>query len=443
MSESVDAPQAGRLRRALGDFSVSGAYEAIAVVGSLVTFTLIQQSTSVAQYGQLTSVIGITAMMALTSSGWIVQWFLESVLRRGRELHSSFRSALSYCGGALVFNVVISTLLARLMLDGLPWWWAPTAATGDAIAAGVAGVIPSALHLSTSFAASARLRYWPLLTKPVAAVALWATGSLTVGNYIAATTITQVVVTGGMLIAVGRMTGLTARFGAMRWAEVREGLPYAFTHLGFSVQEEFDKPLVKRLYEPRSTRPGDSADVQVGVYAAGYKVMQMATLPVKALVGATHHRFLETVERPARSHLQRALRLTGITMAYSALVVPALFLADDLLVWVFGSDFRPSLRVIHVLVGIVVLRGLVWFPFNALMGLGLHRLRMGILATSSIAGVVTNLVLIPRHGWIGAAIATYVSEVIFAGAAWGLLLWAVRQEKRGRVFSPDESLSPQ
>ena len=43
--------------------------------------------------------------------------------------------------------------------------------------------------------ASARLRYWPLLTKPVAAVALWATGSLTVGNYIAATTITQVVVT--------------------------------------------------------------------------------------------------------------------------------------------------------------------------------------------------------------------------------------------------------
>ena len=197
------------------------------------------------------------------------------------------------------------------------------------------------------------------------------------------------------------------------------------------VQEEFDKTLLNTY--------GYAADA--GRYSAAYKVLQMASLPTKAVVSATHHRFLQQSDRPAHDQTHRAARLSVVVGAYSTVVSVLMFLLADWVPLILGDAFESAVEPLRAISFVLVIRSLTWFPFNGLMGLGLHRSRMIILVFTAGTNLTLNVLLIPDMSWQGAAIATYASESVFLILSWIVLLRARRSEARGTIFGQPDALA--
>jgi O-antigen/teichoic acid export membrane protein len=201
------------------------------------------------------------------------------------------------------------------------------------------------------------------------------------------------------------------------WRESRDALSFAAALLSFSVHEDADKILMVRLADPATA----------GLYAAAYRAVQVAVAPLRALMAASHRRFLEHNPDRAGEHLHRALRYTAAGAAYGGGAALALFAAAPLLPLVLGPSYEGSVAMVRVLAVLTLLRGSGLFPFNGLMGLRRHGARLLTVGTAAgVAGVLSG-VLIPRWSWWGGAVATLVAEMVFLGVCWTML---VREQRR-------------
>jgi O-antigen/teichoic acid export membrane protein len=219
--------------------------------------------------------------------------------------------------------------------------------------------------------------------------------------------------------------GLAIRATRPRASDVRRGLSYAGTLLSFSVQEDADKVLLVRLADP----------VLAGLYAAAYRGVQIATMPLRALVVASHRTFLEPADGPG-AHVRRTLRFTVPAAAYAAVATAGLLVLAPLVPWLLGPEYDGSQAMFMLLAPLVLLRGLAHLPFNALMGLGRNDLRLAIVAVCAVLSTGLCVVLIPLHSWTGAAVATLVSEATFVVLTWLALLHCQRSEDRATT-APD------
>lgn len=160
---------------------------------------------------------------------------------------------------------------------------------------------------------------------------------------------------------------------------------------------------------------------QVGYYAAAYRIVTLLQVIPTAY-------FTAIFPALARSHASRQ-RPAGSDLpqrtAYYALAVsmPVALLLLDRSDWIiellFGSSFQPS---------IAPLRWLVWslpaVTFRAVFRnllLTSHQEVTNLLLSlvTALLNVALNLALIPRHGIVGAAVATLVSEIVLlAATAW-------------------------
>ncbi|MFV2039181.1 MAG: lipopolysaccharide biosynthesis protein, partial [Acidimicrobiales bacterium] len=186
---------------------------------------------------------------------------------------------------------------------------------------------------------------------------------------------------------------------------------------GLSLQTDGDKLLLASYGQTVAT----------GLYAAAYRVVQLGLLPITAIVGATHHRFLENHPDERGEHLGRALVLSRLALVYGVVVGVGLVLVAPLLPWLVGSEFDESVEIVRWLAPLVVIRGLAIFPLNGLMGLGRTRLRTGLLLVSSIFSVGIYIWLIPQHSWRGAAVGTLAGEAALAAAASTFLVLLQRR----------------
>lgn len=113
---------------------------------------------------------------------------------------------------------------------------------------------------------------------------------------------------------------------------------------------------------------------------------------------------LRTLIRRTRSQLWPLMALLGIAMVA----------LHPTLIWLIGADdgFRDGQLVLAVLlVGVVASSGYV--PFGLLLAhAGKPLQQTGFVALLVVANLVGNLLLIPRHGLLGAAIATATVNVV-------------------------------
>jgi O-antigen/teichoic acid export membrane protein len=207
------------------------------------------------------------------------------------------------------------------------------------------------------------------------------------------------------------------RPGRVRREHFSQGMLYAGTLVGFSVQDDGDKTMLNVFRFERDA----------GLYAAGYRIVQMGLLPINSLLGSSHGRFLASDPERRNEHVERALRFTLIACAYGLVVAFITWFGADLVLKVFPADFEETATVMRVLVPLVVLRGASHFAFNGLLGLGRYRARVKLLAASAGTTLLLYLALIPSHSWKGAAAATLIGESLFVVLTWIVLLRAQRE----------------
>lgn len=154
-------------------------------------------------------------------------------------------------------------------------------------------------------------------------------------------------------------------------------------------------------------------EAAVGLYTAAYRICFVVT----ALGMALTFSYLPEFTRAVRQGVGNVGEIAGRSLELSSvLVVPiavgGVVLAQPLITAVFGAPYAEGALAFQLLlpsVGLSLLRGT---HSNVMLVHGRLRQDMWIVVTATLLNVVLNIVLIPRHGIAGAAVATLVAEAL-------------------------------
>ncbi len=173
---------------------------------------------------------------------------------------------------------------------------------------------------------------------------------------------------------------------------------------------------------------------EVGWYSAAYRIVFF----VMAIIQASHVAFLPEVARAADSPRQMSLILSrsiGLALTAAApLVVGGIIIAIPMIDLVFGIEYRNGAVPLQLL-----LFGLLLFAVHGAtrnVFLAAHRigLEAAIIAVGVVVNIGLNVILIPRYGISGAAVATVAGEVtILAGGVIALARMQIRPGARESI----------
>jgi O-antigen/teichoic acid export membrane protein len=149
---------------------------------------------------------------------------------------------------------------------------------------------------------------------------------------------------------------------------------------------------------------------EVAVYFAATRILQFVVFASYAASAATAPRFAEAKARGDLASLRAlVVRTARLTSAATVLIGAAVLVLAPFLLRLFGPGFEASFAPLAVLVVGVVTYGLFGPAEDLLNMLGGERLSAAVALTALSAAVVLNLVLIPRYGIMGAAVAMAIA----------------------------------
>jgi PST family polysaccharide transporter len=220
-----------------------------------------------------------------------------------------------------------------------------------------------------------------------------------------------------LLLAVPLLRSVGTRVNVQEgWHLLRSLGPLIITRVLRLLVFSFDVVLIGLLV-------GDRA---VGLYAAPYRICFL----LLTVAAAIHASYMPAVTRAARDSAAEVARVAGRSVELSAavaapLIVGGMILAVPLLQLAFGPQYvegAAAFRLLLLSIGLFFLHGNMHLVMLARDRLSTET---WIMAAAAGSNVGLNLLLIPRYGLIGAALATVVAEGVI------LLLGLVAGSKMG------------
>lgn len=161
----------------------------------------------------------------------------------------------------------------------------------------------------------------------------------------------------------------------------------------------------------------------VGTYGVAYKVMENLTFFPALLAGL----ILPLLSRAFSSDSARFREIADSTFrVFTIIAIPivlgGVFFAEPVIMIVSGSGFQDSVPVLRLL---IVSLAFIFFGsfFNMLLIVGNHqKALMKVLLAVAIVNISTNLILIPKYSYLGAAMTSLATEVLVA-LSTGLLVY--------------------
>jgi O-antigen/teichoic acid export membrane protein len=216
-------------------------------------------------------------------------------------------------------------------------------------------------------------------------------------------------------LVLRRRTGAAWAMSRPAVRDIREGVALVLGWSTDRVRADADKVLLVRF--------GFQSDA--GLYGAAYRVLEIAQVPIRAAVGASMASFWRAAETPGGA-VRLARRVTAPAIAYGVVALVGLVLTAPLLKVAFGDDYGGAVSALRWLAVVPLLLGMQAFAATALTAEGFVGLRFAISMFALVLNLALNLVLIPDHGWRGAAASTLITEATISIALWAALGWVAR-----------------
>jgi O-antigen/teichoic acid export membrane protein len=189
------------------------------------------------------------------------------------------------------------------------------------------------------------------------------------------------------------------------------------------IYADIDKMMLARLSTFEAT----------GIYAAAYRAVGMAFMPVAALLAAAYPRFFRAGAHGIKNSADYARKLAVPSFGYGVAAGVAIFVLAPLAPYILGSDFQQSVDALRWLAPLPALSSLAYLFADALTGVGAQGLRALLQIGAATLNIGLNLLLIPDHSWRGAAWATLASVGALAAALW---ITVMLMERRARLTHP-------
>lgn len=190
--------------------------------------------------------------------------------------------------------------------------------------------------------------------------------------------------------------------GDSRFGEVfRYSVPCYLGHVVQSLNYRLDVCLIAFFSGPES----------LGLYVIAVAVGQLLWLPSHAVQSVLFPRLSSNADEKSRA--DQTAQLVRLLLTFTAILAVGLAVVGPyLVVWVFGVSFSRSITSLWLL-----LPGIAVFAATNVLAaffsaIGRPGINLGVASVSLVATLVLNLVLLPRIGIAGAAIASTVSYSI-------------------------------
>lgn len=216
--------------------------------------------------------------------------------------------------------------------------------------------------------------------------------------------------------------GIGIAFDRQIWRELqRTAIPFGFFMVVLNLYSYIDTVMLGVM----------RTNVETGWYSAAYRIYEGLTYAPALLAAVLTPRLSTLFVTDRRQHARIARLSVGLVVLLAMVVgVIAFFVAAPLIRLLFGADYVPAAGALQILAAGAVFVFAIW----VLHAIAISANREMLLLKTGLVGLAVNvgvnLVLIPRQGIDGAALATIIGEAVCAGILGGGLMWRPREETR-------------
>ncbi|AUB56464.1 polysaccharide biosynthesis protein [Methanobacterium sp. MZ-A1] len=188
------------------------------------------------------------------------------------------------------------------------------------------------------------------------------------------------------------------------WKEIlKESLPFAISGVFVTIYFWIDSFML-------SVMVGNDA---VGIYNAAYRLifvlLFIPTLFVTALFPVMSCHF-ESAKELLKLEYEKSFKYLFIVAIF--IFVYGLAFANEIILIIFGQKFYLAITALQTLIWVVPIIFLTSLFGNIMNAINKQRLVTIVAASNAVFNVVLNLILIPKYSFIGASIATVLTELL-------------------------------
>ena len=213
-------------------------------------------------------------------------------------------------------------------------------------------------------------------------------------------------------------------------SELIEGLYYSGGLSAQTIYNDVDKTMLARL----STLGAN------GIYSAAYRLIDVAFIPVSAVIYAAYPGYFRYSKGEVQGPYQYAKRLLPHPIGFSLLAFGGLLIGAPLIPKVLGAEYLRTVEALRWLSILPLLKAVHYFFADALSGAGYQGLRMCLQILVAVFNVLVNLWIIPAYSWRGAAWSSLASDGSLALLMW-ITISTLRRRQRRTVIAPAAGVS--
>ncbi len=394
---------------------------AVAVLGSLAILTIVLSTEQFGVYAGVVSAGSILLGFAVFGSAEAMLLALphadrdappEAVSSIGRVWGRGLGTALA---ASMVCFGVLMVATSFVLPDISPRLIAALAA-GEYLASGVGTVNVQLLRGVGRFKEGALISSIVFGARPVAAASLFVIDDPQLSDYATVNLVMAVLVSMATTLWLARSYGAPRLSVPTTATAYRQGGAIAVGQTSNSVSAGVDQALLLRAGFERDN----------GLYGIGVRIVSYSLLPAAAVTTTIYPEFFSKGAEGIEATVAFAKRMAKPMVAYGLVILPPLWLGALVIEWLLGDGYDGVAVVIWSMSGFPVLRIMQSLVGDALKGVGRFGAASGAIMITAATNVLLNLWWIPDHSWRGAAVATYVSEVLYLA----LLFAALRRARR-------------
>lgn len=202
---------------------------------------------------------------------------------------------------------------------------------------------------------------------------------------------------------------------------LHESWPLVFTGISTMISMRVDQVLIGQMLD----------DKQVGLYSAGVRLSELWYFIPVSIAASTYPALVDSKKRGEDLYYHRLQQLYNMLVTLGIAVALAMtFLSGPIVHLMYGPAYAASAGALRILIwsGIPVCFGVAWSNWMILEGR--TRMLFTFQVTGAIVNIILNLVLIPRLGITGSALATLISYWIVITILAGI----VKPQRKGLVM---------
>lgn len=399
--------------------------QGVGIVLQAIYFIIIARALGPDQYGTFvgaTSLIAIFAPFVSFGSGSLI---VKNVSRNPELFNQYWGNSLLMIGSTGVAFIILICLIAPSLLpDNIPVTLVFLAAIADLICLRLIETAGHAFQSVHQLSKTAQIKILPGVTRVVAAISMvylfpepdavgW-TFLYLLGTIMAAST--------AVLLVQIHMGSPRLALERIR-PELFEGFCYSTGLSSQTIYNNVDKTMLARL----------STLSSAGVYAAAYRIIDVAFVPIRSLLSASYAKFYQHGSSGISGSLKYAKRLVPLAATYGLIAGVALVLFSPLLPLAFGNNYAESAQVLCWLAPLPFFKAMHYFAANSLSGAGLQSLRSAAQVFIAIFNFCGNLILIPLYSWKGAIASSLASDGLLVIVLWAIAIFYSRRQQKGIV----------